>query len=267
MMLALAAGCLPAARVVQPAVGGDVRFPTGEVLTYRVKFGGISAGTSTMSVLGREVAGGRDAVRITMLTRSNAFASVFYDVDDLATSIVDAESGETLSYSLEKKEKGRTEIERFSVDRGTGEIETYLRSFKGTERRLAEPAGGPVFDVVGIFYRLRSHVFKIGGTLAVTVYQKGGRSEVRMAAEAIDNVRVPGMGVFRAVRLTTPEDMPGLFSKSGKATIWLEADTHVLLRMHVATPNGVAAMNLVDAERSPLLAAHGGPVGLGRGRP
>ncbi|MHC5058289.1 MAG: hypothetical protein ACYTKD_26840, partial [Planctomycetota bacterium] len=74
-------------------------------------------------------------------------------------------------------------------------------------------------------------------------------------------VEVPGVGTVWA-KVVHPSVGPGLFSEKGQATLWLEEETHVMLKMLVEAPKGSASLTLIKVEKSPLLdapRAHGGP--------
>jgi len=234
-------------------------YPVGETLVYRVKYSGLSAGTATMIVRGREEVSGARAARLEMRTVSSWLASRFVRVDDLATSLVDLSTGGSLRYRFERNEGGRSELEEVVFDRAAGKVRVRrVRPSGEEEMREAELAGAaPVQDALSLFYWLRLAPFAAGETIQATVYEKNRAYPLRLVAEDVERVRVRGLGVFRAIRVRPEAAMSGLFAKEGAAVFWLEESTRVLLRMVIDVRGGSVGMYLVGAERSSLELAPG----------
>jgi hypothetical protein len=210
-----------------------------------------------MKVKGVEETDGRRAATIEMRTRSNGFVSAFFRVDDLITSTVDASTGHTQSFRFEKNEGGKREVEEFTVDAGGGVIRTRMRRHSGEEVRQEQQRDAPVYDALGVFYGLRLLELDTGDSAELTVFQRNKLYDLRLSADGLEKVGVRGVGEFWAHRMTPSAAMPGLFSKKGSATFWIEETTHVLLRMVVDVPAGSVGMYLARVKGSPLLTAPG----------
>jgi hypothetical protein len=232
-------------------------FPVGEKLTYRVKFKGLSAGEATMRVVSEEEFDGRKAVRFEMLTKSGRLVSVFFEVDHVSGSVVDLESGGTLHFASDKKNGERREFEEFTVNPETETVLSFTRNWKGEEKVVENPCPGPVLDMVGFFYHLRTRELTLGEHTLVTAFQGHKEYPLRLGVDGLETLKLRKLGTFWAYVVHPSAAMPGLFSDEGDATVWFEQTTHTLLKMLVNTPSGVAKMYLIKAEKSPLMSAPG----------
>ncbi len=232
-------------------------YPEGESLRYKVKLKGFYVGTATMTVGAREKIDGRETVRLALRMVSNAFLSLFYEVDDRATSIVDVATGGTLRFRFDKCEKKKRETETFTADPETHEVASVIRkpSEPDNARRL-EP-GGPVQDVLSMFYEFRRLRFERGTFEKMTVLSRHKIYPLVLAADGLEQVTVRGVGTFWAIVVHPAEGMPGLVSGDGEATIWIEETTRVMLRMVAKGRKGTAELMLIGVETSPLLDAPG----------
>jgi hypothetical protein len=255
LLAAALAASTPEARDVTAAC------PPGEVLTYRVRFAGLSAGRATMAVGPLDTRDGRPVLRLQMRTVSTGLFGRLMRVDDLATSLVAPTDCQPLEYRFEKSEGDRNELEQLTIDRAAGKAFFSIRRHDGKldEGAIELPAEVPVLDTLSLFYYLRTARLTKGSTLEVVVLQKKKAYPVRLVAEEVESIRVIGTGVFKALRVRPASAAPGLFSPEGEAVFWIEETTGVLLRMVVELRYGSSAMYLSEIENSPLLAAPGGP--------
>lgn len=232
-------------------------YPVGETLVYRVKYSGLSAGTATMAVRTIEEIGGLRLARLEMRAVSGWLASRFARIDDSAKSLVDLSTRCAIQYRLERSEGERHELEEVSFDRASGKVRTRWLSESGIEQageyELVWQDGPPAQDAVSLFYWLRTVNLEEGSSFDATVYERAGVHRLRIAVEAVERIRVWGLGVFRAFRLRPQAGFGGFFAKRGTAVFWLEEKTRVLLRMVVEAKWGSAGMYLIKAENSPLL--------------
>ncbi len=236
-------------------------YPAGELLQYKVKlrYGilAMTAGTATMTVHDPEEVEGKKAARIELRVRSSGFVSRFFSVDDHTTSLVDVETGGTLRFRYEKKERDATELQEFTCDPATHAASSFRRDRSGKEERARVDLDGPVQDVLSLFYQFRRLPLKLGKFEEMTVFQGRKPYPLRFGADGLEQVKVKGVGVFWAIVVHPTAAMPGLFSAKGEATIWLEETTHVMLKMVIRMPKGSASMYLIRVDNSPLLEAPG----------
>jgi hypothetical protein len=263
-MVTITALCV--ASLVAPAHAGDAErgpFPTGEVLVYRVKWTWISAGTSKMSIGKVEDVGdveGLRGQRISMQTTSSGLARQIMHVDDVATTWIDPATAGTVYYRFDKREDDKREVETLTPLQG-GSVRYYRKKHTGKERTvdIKRTGTGPPLDSLSLFYYLRRVPLKLKRDVNVTVYQGDRAYPLKLTPVALQEVRVVGVGTFKAFKMKPDAASPGLFAKNGEATFWLEEKTHVLLRMVVDVKYGSVNMCLARASKSPLLSAPGGP--------
>ena len=241
---------------------GHETFPAGEVLVYRVKFSWFSAGTATMAVYKVEDVEGVEGLRgqkIIMRTVSHGLARRIMRVDDVATTWIDPSTAGTVYYRFDKSEEDKREVETLLPVPG-GKVEYYRKKSSGKEGRASiEPVGdGPPVDTLSMFYYLRTVDLKLNEPVSVTVYQDKAYP-LELTPVSMERVKVLRVGTFNAFKVRPKAAAPGLFSKEGDATFWLEEKTHVLLRMVLDVKYGSSSMCLARVKNSPLLSAPGGP--------
>jgi len=229
-------------------------YPEGERLEYRVKIKGLPGGAATMSVGEREKADGRETVKLDLRMRSNAFVSKIlrYPIDNRWTSVLETETGGTLSFGVDKTERRRRKVEKSTVDPRTFAGSYYKRDHDGAELRREFRLEGLAQDSLSLFYHVRRMPLVLGTADSVTILYRDKAHKLRLMVDGLERVKVPGVGTFWA-KVVHPSVGPGLFSDKGQATLWLEENTHAMLS---------ASMTLIKVEKSPLLKAPralGGP--------
>jgi hypothetical protein len=229
-------------------------YPEGEALEYRVRIKGFPGGQATLSVGGRETTDGRETTTIELRARSNAFVSKFYPLDNRFTSVIETAGGGTLSFRSDKNERRRRRLEETTVDPQTLAGSYYRRNHDGSEERREFRLERLTQDSLSLFYQVRRLPLEMGTADRVTIVHKDKAHEMRLMVDGLEEVAVPGVGIVWA-KVVHPSVGPGLFSEKGQATLWLEEETHVMLKLLVEAPKGNASLTLTKAERSPLLEA------------
>ena len=251
---------LLAAVAAEPEAKKD-QYPEGERLEYRVRVKGLPGGAATLSVGRCEKTEGRETVTLGLRMRSNAFVSKFYPIDNRWTSVLETETGSTLSFRVDKSERRKRRIEESTIDPRTFSGSYYRREQDGRELRREFRLDGPAQDSLSLFYHVRRLPLVLGTSDSITILYRDKAHELRLMVDGLERVSVPGVGRFWA-KVVHPSVGPGLFSDKGQATLWLEEKTHAMLKLVVEAPKGSASMTLIKVEKSPLLNAPralGGP--------
>jgi len=251
ILLALALSA--AAGAAEPEAKKDP-YPEGESLEYRVRIKGFPGGAATLSVGKREKTGGRETTTLELHARSNAFVSKFYPLDDRFTSVIETSGGGTLRFRSDKNERNRRKIEESTVDPRTLSGMYYMRLHDGREARVKFRLDRLTQDRLSLVYHVRRLPLEMGTSDNVTILYKNKPHELRLMVDGLEEVAVPGLGTVWA-KVVHPSVGPGLFSEKGHATLWLEEETHVMLKLLVEAPKANVSMTLIKAERSPLLEA------------
>ncbi len=252
---ALHAAVFIAAVAAEPDVKKDP-YPTGERLEYRVRLKGLPGGSATMSVGAREKTDGRETVTLGLRMRSNAFVSKIlrYPLDNRWTSVLETKTGGTLSFSIDKKERKRRDLEETTVSPKTLSGSYYRRRHNGAEEKRKFRLDKLTQDSLSLFYHVRRMPLVLATAESITILHRDKPHKLRLMVDGLEQITVPGVGTFWA-KIVHPSVGPGLFSAKGQATLWLEEETHVMLKMVVEAPKANASMTLIKVERSPLLAA------------
>ncbi len=225
----------------------------GEKLVYRVRFAGMAAGETVLSVDGETDCGGTPAWRVSLRARSNRFASMFKSIDDRAASVVDKQGLHSLGFRADKHEGSRRKSETIVPDYDAMTVTSRrLRPGRRTKQRSFD-IPGPVQDPVSWFYGLRALDFSKRGDDAPRLVVATTRGTVPLRLEVVgsERIKVRGHGKLRAIKVKVIGG-GALMGKDGDLTMWLERDTLVPLRIIVKTGKVSAGMYLTATSGSPL---------------
>ena len=198
----------------------DVPWGVGERLVYDVKFGAIHVGSGSMEVVGLESIRGRQAWHTQFKVRGGTF---FYKVNDLMESWFDTET--LASYRFRQDiDEGRRERERVY------EIFPDRRVYS-EDGKPEQPAAEDPLDDGSFLYFLRTVPLEIGKTYEFQRYFRPDRNPVTITVVRKERIEVPA-GKFDAVVIRPSIKTKGIFSREGRAEIWLADDsTRVMLQM------------------------------------
>ena len=209
-----------ASRVTAAAQRHDVPWGVGEKLEYDVKFGALRVGTGSMEVVGIESLRGREAWHTQFKIRGGTF---FYKVNDLFESWFETGTLASLKHRQDIDE-GRRERERvFEIfpDR-----KVYTEN--GSEER---PSVAQALDDGSFLYFIRTVPLEIGKTYEFNRYFRPDRNPVIIRVVRRETIEVPA-GRFDAIVIQPEIKTKGIFSKDGRAEIWLANDsTRAMLQM------------------------------------
>ena len=231
----------------------------GEKLVYEIKWSGVPAGQTTLSVKWKREFDGAYAYHIEGRTRSNKFVGMFYDVDDEIITIVDAKGGFSRFFKMVKREERTRENEkiRFDYEKNLAVYEQEMPGpFERKSRRLVR-IDGHVQDPFSCLYYLRTTLLVPGQSLVMPVHT--ARREWALTVDVLrrEEIVVPRFGKLNALRLEPGMSFPGIFVRKGRMAVWVEETTHIPVLMHVDIPIGSVTVTLTDAENSPLVPAEG----------
>ena len=219
----------------------DYRYPIGEQATYKIQWGLINCGTSTISCDEVEK-DGTSLIRIRVQVKSNWLVSTLYPVDDTVDCFIDPET--QLSVYLEKdtSEGDKTCKDVLRLNRETNTAEWISQSDNISTNYPIEPGA---CDAVSFIYAFRQHDFleneqrdyKIAVDTAlhgITIQAKG------TAKKKADN----GDKIKCRKYLVIPK-RKDLFVRKIPKAIWLTEDERkILVRMDVSVPVGKARIVL-----------------------
>jgi hypothetical protein len=236
-----------------------VDLTVGERLTYDLKWAGVPAGQSVLSVRWRREFEGRPVVRVECETHSNRFVSTVgdYPVDDLAFSLIDVEGGFSRLFEMEKNEDKIHETEHIRFDYEAG-IATYERRQTGAFQPRSFKTvqlSGPVQDPLSCVYYFRGLDLAPGTRVEMPVHTARRQWALVVDCLGREEIDVPGFGTRTCIRVEPSMSFPGLFVRKGRMTIWVDEETRIPVLMHVDVPIGSVTATLSGAENAALAPA------------
>ena len=200
---------------------GTRPFNVGEELTYRVRFGKISAGTARMSVAGIEDVRGHPTYHLVFTIDGGI--PLLYKVHDRYESWID-----TLTLASRRHVQ---EIREGRYKRNTAyEIYPEERKYRENDDTLKASVESPL-DEGSFVYFIRTVRVPVGQTREFQQYFKPDRNPVVIRALRRDTVEVPS-GRYPTVVVRPTIRANGIFAEDGHAELWFSEDAnHMLVKM------------------------------------
>jgi hypothetical protein len=220
-------------------------FPSGEKLTFNVKWLFISAGEAVLEVMPSEQLDGTWANHFSLIAKTYEYIDPIYKVRDQIDSFTDRGMNHSLLYLIQGKGKEKKDVVvTFDWDRQTAQFSDF-----GNKKEAIRIEPGS-FDLLSVFYAFRLFELEVGTELEVPV--SDGKKNIIGRARVIkeEKIKVPA-GVFKTF-LVEPdlEHIGGVFrkSKDAKLQIWVTADkSHTPVRIKSKVVVGSFIAELVEA--------------------
>ncbi len=204
----------------------------GEKLDFEILYGAIPAGRASLEVKGRATSDG-EVYRIVSRAQSNDMISLFFEVDDVIVSEVDAET--LLPVFFEKRlREGPFERDEWAVYEPGGVVKTEKREYD------VEPG---TRDILSALYYVRGYDLEVGDEVIVKAFEGGRSYDARIRVLRRETVRT-GQGDYECL-VIEPDIVEGAFAKTGRMLIWLTDDAlkmPVLMKSKVAVGSFVARL-------------------------
>jgi hypothetical protein len=192
----------------------------GERLEYDVKFGPIKVGRASMEVMDVEEVRGRRAWHTRFQVTGG---TLFFRVNDVLESWIDVETFSSLRFRQQLSEGSRDRLYEYEI---YPERAVYVEKEKGERPSVSHP-----LDDGSFLYFIRTVPIELGATYEFQRYFMPDRNPVRLEVLGRDTVDVPA-GRFDALVIRPVIKAKGIFSKDGRAQIWISNDAdHLLLQM------------------------------------
>lgn len=204
----------------------------GERLEFEIRYGAIPAGSASLEVKGRSTSEG-DVYRIVSRARSNDAVSLFFEVNDVVVSEVDAETAVPLFFEKRLRE-GPFKRDEWAVYEPAGVVRTEEDEYR------IEPG---TRDILSALYYVRGHELEVGDEVVVKAFEGGKNYDARV--KVLRRERVETGGRDYACIVIEPDIAEGAFAKTGKLLIWLTDDAlkiPVLMKSKVAIGSFVARL-------------------------
>jgi hypothetical protein len=204
----------------------------GERLDFEILCGAIPAGRASLEVKEEATPEG-DVYRIVSTARSNDVVSLFFDVNDMLVSEVDADTAYPLFFEKRLRE-GPFKKDEWAVYEPKGVIRT------GKTEYNVEPG---TRDILSALYYIRGHDLEVGDEITVRTFEDGKSYDARV--RVLRRERVNTCRGDCDCLVIEPDIIEGAFAKSGGLLIWLTDDAlkiPVLMKSKVAIGSFIARL-------------------------
>ena len=236
------------------AFGGDyhVAFNPGEDLLFRIRWGAMVGGYSTLTVPEIQLKDGRPAYHIVSEARSTAFVDTFYKVRDKNEAWLDTNTPRSLGYAKQLHEGKYRVEESVRFDPATNRY--YMEEHRLDKKKRQSKEGdipANVFDILSSFYYVRGMTLVVGQTISVDVHNGDKTWPLLVAVKKMERVKVKA-GKFECYLLEPQLRESGLFIQKGKKLqVWVTADErHMPVQMRCDIKLGSVTAELVKIRRA-----------------
>lgn len=219
----------------------EYRFPIGEKATYRILWGLIHCGTSTISCDEVE-RNGETLIRIRVRVQSNRLVSAVYPVDDTVDCFIDPATGLSVRLEKDTTEGGFVCKDILEIDR-----ETNIAQWTSHSQNIATnyPIAAGACDAVSFLYAFRQHDFAEGQCRDYPLVVDATLHAITVTAKETADKAIGETGKTRCRSYVVTPKRDDLFVRKIPKEIWLtDDDRKILARMDVKVPVGKARIVL-----------------------
>jgi hypothetical protein len=217
------------------AQSGASRLPfhVGEYNEYDLKFGAITVGSGSLSVLGPETLRGREVIRLRYAIDGGI---PFFRVHDVMESWFDPVRMHSLRFTQDLNE-GPKRYDRL--------FDFYPDESVVVERgKPREPSVAQPLDDAAFIFFVRTLPLEVGQTLSFSRYFRPDANPVTIKVLRRESITVPA-GTFSTIVIQPIIKTSGIFSEGGRAELWLSDDsTHKLIQMKARLSFGSLSLYL-----------------------
>jgi hypothetical protein len=191
-----------------------VPFGAGEKLVFSVQYGLVTAGEATLEVRNLAAIGGRPAYRIISDARTNDFFSKFFSVRDRYESYMDTTALHSLRYEKHLREG------KFKRDDA---VDFDQAGHRAVYKDKTVPIPPRTQDVLSALYYVRTLPLQVGQSIALANHTDGKNYPLIVKVLGREHVKVDA-GEFDCIIVEPILRGPGVFTQSGRLTVWLTDD-------------------------------------------
>jgi hypothetical protein len=244
---------------------GDMRpaFNPGEDLLFRIRWGAVVGGYSTLTVPEVQMKDGQLAYHIVSEARSTAFVDTFYKVRDKNEAWLDMNTPRSLGYAKQLREGKYRVEESVQFDQANNRYHLTEHRLDRQTRESKEGTIPPnVFDILSSFYYVRGMALEVGKTISIDVHSGDKTWPLLVTVLKKERIKVKA-GKFDTYLLEPQLREAGLFMHKGKKLqVWVTADErHMPVQMRADIVIGSITAELVKAREGlagPQVAAQAG---------
>jgi hypothetical protein len=234
-LLLLAGGA--GARAQEPTSASALPFGVGEICTFSIGYGPISAGEATISVEDTLRYDGQNVFHIRTRARSNSFFDAFFKVRDQADSYIDADSLFSRYFAKHLREGGYERNVEIHFDHLHG------RAYFPDGRESEIPQG--VQDVLSAFFRVRALELIDGEEIGIPTFGDKELYDMVVVVHRREVVDSPLGRVSCVVVQPKLAGDSGLFKHQGDLFVWItDDDRRIPIKMRANVPVGAIEARL-----------------------
>ncbi len=194
----------------------------GEELVYRVKWGIIPVATSHIKSEWIENDGKRLLV-IRYRTRTNAFFSRIYPMNDFAESVIDPESflPRTFTFVRASRSNARSDTVTFDYEKRTALLVHHCEG-----KRETIPIRPDTRDIITFMFWMRKIGIPPGHDKTYKVMTNEGIVPVHVRSDAkTKKIKVGDFGKVECLRVEPSADFKDMLVEEGEVSMWIAQDT------------------------------------------
>ena len=219
-------------------------FKEGEKLSYKLKYGVLSAANGTLSVNKSTLQfSNKDVFHLNAVGQTSAGFSIFYTVKNIYNSYIDGTNYQPYLYTEDIKENNYTRKEYATFDHKNNTVKGAKGTFKGKTNQ--------VFDLVSAYYFSRNldlSSLKSGDSFKIPYFLNDEIADLKITYVGTEKIKT-SLGTIECIKLN-PEIKPGrIFKENSKLYLWVTNDgNRIPVKAQVEILIGSITMELTKAQ-------------------
>ncbi len=231
-------------------------FSTGEDLTFRIRYGFITAGIAHMRILPAEHKFNQDVWHIQTTAKNVPAFGWIYSVNDVINVLLDPVRLRPLYYEKKLRE-GTYKADLYVTYEHADSLARVKFIRYNSDMKVKKKEEFPVkipadaFDVLSAFYYIRTLPLRVGESYYLTGHQKKKVYNLQVKVHRREELEVKA-GTFNALVVEPMLKGEGIFKQKGRLLIWLTDDSlHIPIQMTSKVVVGHITSELTDMKGVP----------------
>lgn len=222
----------------------DPTFKEGEKLSYRLRYGVISAANGVLSVNKSKLQfSNKNTFHLNAYGQTSSAFSIFYTVKNKYDSYIDGNTYQPYLYTEDIHENSYTRKEYATFDHRNNSVKGAKGTFKGKSSQI--------FDLLSAYYFSRNldlSSLKSGDSFNIPYFLNDEIAELKVYYVGTEQIKT-SIGILDCIKLN-PEIKPGrIFKKDSKLYLWVTNDgNRIPVKAQVEILIGSVTMELTKAE-------------------
>lgn len=217
-----------------------------ERLVFKLSWGIVSAGTTTIETRPPEAAG--EPVRVRVLTESHGLVKALFPLENDSTCFIDPETGRPVKIEITGHDNKRETRSTTIFDYEAGEIR-HTDEIRQRRSGTAALPDEPVYDIMVTMLKLRESPLQVGDRRRVKIAFEDDIYDLELTVTEEGRVKTP-IGRFDAVAVEPEQkgELKGFFAKGGSMKFWIsKGDQPQIVRMDFRVKIGTITGVLIEA--------------------